>query len=55
MRHPDYGILIKRRLRMGVTNMSVGNSFRMASSVKRKQRTHHFVSFIKTSFSAESI
>jgi hypothetical protein len=55
MRHPDYGILIKGNLRMVVMNMYVGNSFRMASSVKRKQKIHPFVSFIKTKCSAEII
>jgi hypothetical protein len=55
MKHPDYGILIKRNLRMVVMNMSAENSFRMVSSVKRRQRIHPFVLFIKRTFSAESI
>jgi hypothetical protein len=55
MKHPGFGIPIKRNLRMVVMNMYVVNSFRMVNSVKRRQRIHPFVLFIKIKCSAESI
>jgi hypothetical protein len=55
MKHPGFGIPIKRNLRMVAMNMSVVKSFRMVNSVKRRQRIHPFVLFIKIKCSAESI